>query len=187
MRSFEERIAEISRRSDKILKERKRRRKHILTACISLTLCGTLFSVFVLPDMVQDGTAAPGVTGYLPQGVYESILITPTKIRVTGGGVSNTFTEAADLQHIADELAACVSTDGENKYSAAGTLGGDNYKEYGSELAQQAYTITVTMQGGLQRIYVLVGNTLENRDTGRTAQLTPDQAKALKTLLGIPG
>lgn len=48
MRSFEERIAEINRRSDKIIKERKKRRKLILTACIPVIL-GTALLIALFP------------------------------------------------------------------------------------------------------------------------------------------
>jgi hypothetical protein len=48
MRSFEERIAEINRRSDKIIKERKKRRQRILTACIPVVL-GTTLLIALFP------------------------------------------------------------------------------------------------------------------------------------------
>ena len=48
MRSFEERIAEINRRSEIIIKERKKRRQRILTACIPVVL-GTTLLIALFP------------------------------------------------------------------------------------------------------------------------------------------
>ena len=204
MRSYEERLAEIQRRSEKIRKERSRRRKHIATGCISLALCGALATVFVMyygSDDISDGSGIVGAQGYLSEGTYETIICAVAKIKVTGGDISHTFTETADIEKISHQLAACISWEeqfngySEEKTSAAGSDGreensefmGENYSGIISDLALQQYTITLTMHGGRQTVYYLAGNTLRIRDGFKTVSLTPNQAKELKTMLGISG
>lgn len=205
MRSFEERLAEIQRRSEKIRKERKRRRTHIISVCISLAVCGTLASVFVLPDMlydgsrdVSDGIGTVGVQGYLSEGAYENVICAVTKIKVTGGNISHTFTETADIEKISRQLIGCVFRNeqlggySEEKTSAAGSDDREDSKYMGennsgiiSDLALQQYTITLSMSDGRQTVYYLVDNTLKIRDEFQTYSLNPNQAKELKASLGI--
>jgi len=51
MRNFEERKAEVFRRSEKRIKARKQRRNHILMACIPLALCLAILSAFLFPQL----------------------------------------------------------------------------------------------------------------------------------------
>lgn len=206
MRSYEERLAEIQRRSEMIRKERSRRRKHIMAACISLALCGALASVFVLPDMMYDGSndisgnsGSVYAQGYLSEGAYENVICTVTKIKVTGGDISHTFTDTADIEKIFRQLIDCISRDeqlggySEEKTSAAGSdnkdesskFPGENYSGIISDLTLQPYTITLTIAGGRQMVYYLAGNTLRIRDGSQTVSLTPGQVKELKASLGI--
>ena len=205
MRSYEERLAEIQRRSEKIRKERSRRRKHIMAGCISMALCGALASVFVLPDMLYDGSdgisgnsGSVYTQGYFSEGAYENVICTVTKIKVTGGNISHTFTETADIEKISRQLVDCISQNelggySEEKTSAAGSdnkdessnFAGENYSGIISDLALQPYTITLTIADGRQMVYYLVGNTLRIRDGFQTVSLTPGQAQELKATLGI--
>lgn len=54
MRSLQECQAEVFRRSEKRIKERKKRRKHILMLCIPLVLCLTTIGSFLLSGVRQD-------------------------------------------------------------------------------------------------------------------------------------
>ena len=53
MRELNECKAEVFRRSEKRMKERKRRRKHILLTCIPMVLCIMMLGVYVLPEKVR--------------------------------------------------------------------------------------------------------------------------------------
>ena len=57
MRNFEERKAEVFRRSENRIKERKRNRKRILTLCIPLCLIVMVWSAAILPAMHSKGEA----------------------------------------------------------------------------------------------------------------------------------
>ena len=51
MRELHECQAEVFRRSEKRIKERKQRRNHILMTCIPLVLCLSIFGAFLFPQM----------------------------------------------------------------------------------------------------------------------------------------
>ena len=55
MRNFEERKAEVFRRSENRIKERKRNRNRILALCVPLCLILTVMSVTMLPSMLSIG------------------------------------------------------------------------------------------------------------------------------------
>ena len=52
MREINECTAEVFRRSEKRIKERKRNRNRILMCCIPLLICITVFSTAILPAMM---------------------------------------------------------------------------------------------------------------------------------------
>ena len=51
MRNFEERKAEVFRRSENRIKERKRNRNRILAMCIPICLVITVWSIMILPTI----------------------------------------------------------------------------------------------------------------------------------------
>ena len=59
MREINEITAEVFRRSDKIIKERKRNRNRIIMCCIPFLICITVFSVAILPAMMPANDSAP--------------------------------------------------------------------------------------------------------------------------------
>ena len=62
MRSFEERKAEVLRRSENRIKERKKARSRALAVCIPLCLIITVWSVMVLPAMLPVNNKKSGAT-----------------------------------------------------------------------------------------------------------------------------
>ena len=62
MKSFEERKAEVFRRSENRIKERRKARSRALTVCIPLCLIITVWSVMVLPAMLPVNNKKSGAT-----------------------------------------------------------------------------------------------------------------------------
>ena len=74
MRTMQECYEEALRRSEERIKERKKRRTHLLVACIPLVLCLTIFAGFLLPGFgVSTDMAAPEAA--LPLYNAESAMI----------------------------------------------------------------------------------------------------------------
>ena len=199
MRNFEERKAEVFRRSEKRIKERKARRKHILMACIPLVLCITILGAFLRPNVTPDGVADPGDTRPAVDGMGSPIqspsLTYPiAKITVSGNDFSISHTEVADLLLISDQLYSYGTRAPSSNGNTDSVVDEDDVpKDNGEDVsgsimdsANAAYTITMVTHEGVKTEYQLVGNTLTNLTTNQTYKLTQTQANELCTLLGIP-
>ncbi len=203
MRSFEQRIAEIDRRSEKIFKERRQRRKHMLVVCIPLVLCITTFSAFILPAMMpadSKGSAGSAATetamGGLTEGVASGFFCSITQIDVSGVDVSLLYTERGDIQLISKKLYSYGGYNPENNCSVneesrdeifeENADGDDTAGGVTSDLTNTGITITLTMYEGRKIEYYLDGNTLTNRSVNHVRILSPKEVNELRALLGIP-
>ena len=200
MRNFEERKAEVFRRSEKRIKERKQRRNHILMTCIPLVLCITLFSALFLSGMLPGETRDPGVAdgavGGLTENKSESLTCAYTRIDVVGNGISLSYTKASDMLSISNLLAAYVIDEPESNTSVGETTRGDDSKNESAEgsyigttgassATGTGYVITLTLHEGGTVAYRLTGNSLIDVAENKTYKLTQVQLKELNELLGI--
>lgn len=201
MRNLEQRIAEINRRSEKLLKQRKQRRIHTLTACVSLAICIGLGSVFVLPEILPAKNAAPqdpNAGGAWIEDRLESQTSSVAKIQVDGMGVSHSITDPADILRVVNYLqslrivAVMDSSDnfadmnGDYEETVRGETGAtEAVDEESADATQTGYLITRVMHTGECIQYYFAGNTLVDESTGQTVILAPRQIKNLKNLLGI--
>lgn len=194
MRSFEQRIAEIDRRSKEIFTARRQRRKHILTACVPLALCLTLFSAFILhgkaplksenPAGIQP--EAGGITGSWDVSIIE----------VCGREVSLSRSEIRAVQRFFQQLSS-LHTPGAG-YNGTGNIAtkGEESKESANESfnpnedisnsANMVFTITLIARDGSKTEFYLFGSILENRTAGLTYSLTPNELAVMTELLGVP-
>ena len=74
MRNFEERKAEVFRRSENRLKKRKRNVKRVLALCIPLCLILTIFLVTMLPGMIPVGMDRTTGTGSLLEDKHHGMI-----------------------------------------------------------------------------------------------------------------
>ena len=200
MRNFEERKAEVFRRSEKRIKERKQRRNHILMACIPLVLCITILGAFLRPNVTPDGAADPGDTRPVVDGMgypiqSPSLTCPIANITVSGNGFSQSYSEVEDLLLISDLLYSYGTRAPESNeiIDEAVPCEGEDRKDHTDDMSgiisdttNALYTITMVTHEGVKTEYQLVGNTLTNLTTNQTYKLTQTQANELRTLLGIP-
>ena len=196
MRNFEERKAEVFRRSEKRIKERKQRRNHILMACIPLVLCITLLGAFLFPGATPEDPSFNGSAGGgLTEEKFESLSCPIAKITVTGGNFSQTYKEVEDLLLISDQLYSYGSRGSETNGTTDDGIAseGEDRKENADDVsgsiadsANIAYTITLITHEGVKTEYQLVGKTLKNLTTKQTYNLSQTQVNELYELLGIP-
>ena len=196
MRNFEERKAEVFRRSEKRIKERKQRRNHILMACIPLVLCITLLGAFLFPGATPEDPSFNGSAGGgLTEEKFESLSCPIAKITVTGGNFSQTYKEVEDLLLISDQLYSYGSRGSETNGTTDDGIAseGEDRKENADDVsgsvadsANIAYTITLITHEGVKTEYQLVGKTLKNLTTKQTYHLSQTQVNELYELLGIP-
>lgn len=191
MRNFEERKAEVFRRSVKRIKERKQRRNHILMTCIPLVLCLTIFGAFLFPQL-DDLKQAPEsnnehyFSGAMGQEADGGLFA--GSVEVSGNGVSSYYTSVENVQGIMrliNGIVAVPETDDADKDenfvvedSTSTELKGD-HKENG-------YRILVKRSDGSSAEYLLVGSMLIDQATQNEFYMSEDTSKELKDALGIP-
>ena len=110
MKNFEERLAEISRRSEAILLQRKKRKKQILTVCIPLVLCAVVAIPFLLPmsPKKQSGSAELVTlqedSSNQKNSINESLTVTTdfTAIKITNLSQTYSLTNQTQIAQISD-------------------------------------------------------------------------------------
>ena len=195
MKSLQECQAEVFRRSEKRIKERKQRRKHILMVCIPVVMVG-LCAAFVLPGLygpTKSAETAPGAADGLTADMIESMTDSVVEIQVESTNVCYSYSSSTELQTITGQL-----EDFSTRAPASGEFS-DEAKENKKEDAPQeddrsypmedaaspGYAITLILEDGGRTEYYLIGNILENCTEGYRYILTQQQLEELKTLLGI--
>ena len=191
MREINECTAEVFRRSEKRIKERKRRRQ-ILMACIPLVLCLTLFSAFVLPTMMPAGSSDKNAAPESSKEQYSGALgedcdgiLSAGSVEVSGNGVSNYYTSAEDVQSIMDLLNGIVAvpeTEDADDFVTNGSTTTSRDEAY----EDNGYKIVVTRSDGTTAEYLLLGTTLIDQATQEEFQMSEETYFELKDALGIP-
>ena len=190
MRNFEERKAEVFRRSEKRIKERKQRRNHMLMACIPLVLCLTIFGAFLFPQM-DDFKQAPESSNEQFSGAMgkdEVGGLIAGSVEVSGNGVSSYFTSAENVQGIMRLINGIVAVpetnDGDDLRDyitdeSTSTDANENYQE-------NCYKIVIKRSDGNSTEYLIVGSVLIDQATQQEYPVKEDTMKDLKDALGIP-
>lgn len=190
MRNFEERKAEVFRRSEKRIKERKQRRNHMLMACIPLVLCLTIFGAFLFPQM-DDFKQAPESSNEQFSGAMgkdEVGGLFAGSVEVSGNGVSSYFTSAENVQGIMRLINGIVAVpetnDGDDLRDyitdeSTSTDANENYQE-------NCYKIVIKRSDGNSTEYLIVGSVLIDQATQQEYPVKEDTMKDLKDALGIP-
>ena len=183
--NFEQRMAEIHRRSEHIFRQRKRRNRRILAVCIPFVLCIGICAAVLLPKRTK--TQAPEVTLESPQ---QSQLCSITKIQVSGGDVSHIYTDAADVMLIYNQLSCYTQSPESNTAQDITTESADdaeNSEVTGApSVSATGYTITLYLHDGTTTEYYLLNASLKSTQTQETYPLTQTQLTELKALLGLP-
>ena len=196
MKNFEERKAEVFRRSENRIKERKRNRNRILALCIPLCLILTVWSVMILPAMLpakmdnaaeeniefngsmNDTDGAEGKHIYLSvevKGNNSDFYAEITDASSVTGVYENVFLAFED-QDAGNDMSGVIqesTSDDESKESA------NNSKD------SHSYTITMNAADGSNRIYLLDNNMLKDVTFNRTTILNDEQLANLKLALGL--
>lgn len=192
MRNLEERIAEIERRSKKIIKERKQRRKHILMACVPVVMVG-LFAAFALPGFYDPPKATEIVQGSAGGLTAATVQDAVVEIQVESTNVCYSYSSSAELQTITGQLEEFTTrAPGGNGFQDEipesineESSQDDERLSAIADATSQVYAITLVLDSGRTVEYCLLGNTLENITEGQSYCLTRAQVMELKIMLGI--
>lgn len=166
MRTLHECQAEVFRRSEERIRARRRAARALLV-CLPLILCITAFSLFVLPDLA----ALPGEPGSKNDSAAPPTAV--CRIDISEADQVTSVTDQARIRAITDALT-------ELNVSPDAPSGGSGIPE-----ASGGCTIVLVSEDSSQTAYLLTRQSLTNRDTGHTVNLTQTQAAELTALLGL--
>lgn len=198
MREINECTAEVFRRSEKRIKERKRNRNRILAFCIPLCLIVTVWSIMILPAIMpankSNNAAGEGMD---MAGSVDGTAAAYVRVEVMSTG---TATQSAILKDDADEVAqiyytvqsSFVNSGGGNKESAKEEAEDDaltdenkDYSQSGTTNLSSGFRIIFSTENGAQTIYSLSGDKLINETTKQETILAEDQRSNLLNMLGL--
>ncbi len=193
MRSFEERKAEIFRRSEERIRERKRNRNRILSFCIPVCLILCIWSAFTLPSVFsskdknmipEKGMDIVGSTD-LTGGTYiQTECLSDESTFFLSDVLKVNVNEVERLCDIFDSFLP----DGEESVSD-GICDEEEKKENSAQSSSgefsSGYRITFVKEGNVSEIYTLKGSVLTEEKTNRKVILTEDQKALILEELGL--
>ena len=205
MRELNECTAEVFRRGEKRIKERRRTRNRVLAVCIPVCLIAAVWSVKNLPAIRPAGATADSAPalGEINGNAQWSQSCPYVSVEIQGAG---TFPEeqngqVTDSAAVADMFNAIQSlfadVDGNDQDSNGNLSAGeiltaadptafyDQDGQVESASAWKGRTITFTAGDGSQAVYRLSENMLVNADTGETVWLSEAQAAELLAVFDI--
>ena len=199
MRNFEERKAEIFRRSENRIKERKRNRTRILAMCIPLCLVLTIFSVVMIPGMLPVGTDNAENLGFVSDGtadqdgadgavgsVGESKTHNFVSVTVKDGDYSNKFTDMSSVNVVFHHIYDILEANGGYRDITDESGTGDNVEDATDATAKVGgIIITMTSVDGTDRVFLLDGLTLYDQAFKKEITLTTAQRNDLLVALEL--
>ena len=208
MRNFEERKAEVFRRSENRIRIRKRNRNRILALFIPLCLIVTVWSVTILPSMFSFGTKkshnedivniyneTEESTGAVNTGSRHSFV--SVDVRGTGANAEHhsTITDTSDVENVFERIYNILipyeshrDIVGDFDDKSTGVMSGNSSEQNKSpqnDTKSSSYIITMTTASGYKRIFTLTDNKLYDSQPGIEINLNNEQINALKSALGL--
>ena len=197
MRNFEERKAEVFRRSENRIKERKRNRNRILALCVPLCLILTVMSVTMLPSMLSigDKNSAADELGNMA-GATENGAVWTMQVELLGKDDSLQSSvlngDANAVTQIYYTIESAFVSAGENETPAAGQESiatsdkdNENYSQSGTTSLSSGYKIIFKTDKDIKAVYIVNGNILTNAQTNEKVTLSEDQRSQILNELGI--
>lgn len=199
MRNLEDCRAEVFRRSEERIKERKRNRNRALACCIPLCLLliagGFYLRPFLLPvdDFLKYekvGEVSDFGLGGLASGTAVTVVSAEVTDETGAEGVFRKITDGAAVRELYDfvscyfELPAAKDTglqdgaDGNTVYDEI-----ELKSKYGSAEFPLEYKLVFRGSGGEKFVFCLFGNELYYEKNGAVVKLSEEKSEALKRLL----
>lgn len=203
MRTFEERMAEISRRSEKIKKERKDMRNRLLLACIPLVVCVGLYGILLM-GQGNSGNLMPvpeskpeldGATGSLDGTGFgytqlhfaagspvtdeaEQLLTDQEQVKAVYTLLTERYRYGMSSESKVEDDGDSRSPTEDQESADISDVPLDNYAQV------MEWRFTFRTSGGAEAIFTLTGNRLTDAATGESNILPPEQLSKLWELLG---
>ena len=206
MRSFEQRMAEIHRRREKLIQKRNMRRKRLLGLCIP-AVCVGLCGVLMLPAGVRSGkmpgndgySAAPESAGsHKDHSIAENdgrYHLAKVSVSLSDSLASRSYTDPAVLNRVlmAVDAAMCGESalgslpDGVEGEDDATKSQATQSMDTGKPNGSTSYTLCLTCNNGAVFRYRLRGSTLTDCQTGGKYTVPAEELELLLSVLEIDG
>lgn len=191
MRELNECTAEVFRRGEQRIKERRRKRSRALAVCIPVCLLAAVWSTNIFPSLSPEMES-----DYLAQTDGESAGSAPESaacpyaaVEIQAAGMIEEVTDrpaVAELFRAVDSLFADVDRNGpQTNGNFPAEENNENHDLTESTNNLKGYTITFTAEDSSQTVYRLRENALVNVNTNETVFLSEAQAAGLMAVLGL--
>lgn len=195
MKEISEYTAEVFRRSEKRIRERRKKRRRILTVCITFCLIAAVCSVTVIPEMltVSDSESAGNADNSAggddilygaPDGSFTQGFVS-VDIKGTGENApyQSSITDIADANNVFEQICEILvpyETVNDITENSDGTVTGGIPKEQST-----GYIITLKADDGTTRIFTLRDNCLYDAKMRVEITLSDKQTADLKSSLKL--
>ncbi len=191
MRTINECKAEVFRRMETGIKERKRKRNCFIAACAPLCICGMVFTVMMLPNMLPIHESYDNAATEMAEDRIEGdpqILFTSVEIvNASYSTVKNTvLTDTEQVELLYTDILKLLDKSVPENYDGAvvpeieEVPDATDNSSITSNIAHPKYTITFCSSYGDRIVYEVNGNSLIYRTTDDETVLT--QAELMKLL-----
>lgn len=196
MREIEECTAEVFRRSENRLRERRRNRNRVLAVCIPVCLIAAVWSAMGLPAMIPS-MESRGNDRYTQEAAGNAPSLEdpacPSSAAIIQAAVVSqedcrevTGREAAEMHDAVLTLFAEAGSGGQGANGNLPAEENSKYQDWAESTGKaEGYTITFTAEDGSKAVYRLSGNTFADVETNETVFLSDTQAAGLLTVLGL--
>ncbi len=187
MRQMEEYKAEIFRRSEYKIRERKKKRLQTILWCTPFFLCTFLWAVLILPAMMPAGSEDSSydeMKDEMEIQVEENIEISCVSLEILdeNGVLSHRITEQAlvsDLFRTVRSYTAKEDVSDDRLEAETDPSSSDQMEMFGKANRSLIFTDT----NGSAHLFSLSGNTITDKATGEKAELTGEELTQLETYL----
>lgn len=195
MRSFQQRMEEIQRRSE-IIRQRRKKQFYIAITMIPTALCVSMLLVFILPGMIPENAAELTLESNAATEEVPFVSNGNSYVQISGGDISYTVYDSESVVQIIYLLNGISAPEMNQKETdEIQELMKDSYKEIitdncvGSDIASNSsvleYSVILHMNNGDTIEYHLVGNQLKSTAFSGIRILNETELNKLMDLLGI--
>ena len=196
MRDLNECTAEVFRRSEKRIKERRKNHSRVLAVCIPVCLIAAVGSAIIFPPMLlaEEISDRAQVVGESAMSGPESIACPYTAVEIRESGMfpeeySGNVTDPAAVTEMFRAIHLFFADTDSNDMANGGNLplkeepGANDLTDAASNRTD--CSIIFTAEDGSQAVYHLSENTLVNVSTNETVSLSDSQTAGLMAVLGL--
>ena len=166
MRNFEERKAEIFRRSEERINEKRKKRNRIISICIPVLICLGAYSIFILPAMMPAGESAADDSH---QEIADEVVIYPVSIEFfnNDGNLICSYTESEKIMQLCNAIDSIINENSIQNESADIVI------------PKNSYSVVFKYNTNSTTTYTIIGNTLFNTATENCYTITAEQKETL--------